>query len=83
MTVLLGFIAVFCVLRTLKTAIWAIKRNRTVIKRYRTVIDFKGRFVTLDALGRKRDAWGTVFERTGTGRSRDGDGTVTVTAQKR
>jgi len=37
------------------------------------VIEFKGRLGTLDALGRKRDARGTVFERTGTetGRSRD------------
>ncbi len=50
------------------------------VGRLRTLRD-AGRFGTQE--GRKRDAKGTVFDRTGTGRSRDGNGTVTVTAQKR
>jgi ribosomal protein L20A (L18A) len=47
-----------------------IKGFRTVKKRDRTVIKFKGRFRTLDALERKWNAMGTVFERIGTRRRR-------------
>ena len=49
---------------------WSEVASLNALKRFRTVIKLKGRLGTLDALGRNRDARGTVFKRT-----------LTVTAQ--
>ena len=61
------------VLRTLKTTI-------TAIKRYRTVIEFKGRLGTLETLGRWTlwDARGTLGGRRSKEQGRDGHGTKTL-----
>ena len=55
-------------LGTLRVAEGRLGTLRDAEGRLGTVRDAEGRLGTLDALGRKRDARGTVFDRTGTGR---------------
>ena len=73
MTVLLHFIAVMALLERYRTAITAIKRNRTVIKRsimLKNGKKFKERLGTPGASERKKDGVRKNEDETVTGRSR-------------